>query len=101
MHSKYYKFFGIAWAIAFAVLSAIAFFIGSRGFSVKGEIIAVVVALLIGWIYAGSLKGAMKNIAKKTSAVSYMTEGSLRMGADFDRFLYSKTDKKEKAKKQS
>ncbi len=95
---KYYKYFAIAAAICFAIISAIVFFLGSRGFSAKGEIAAAVIALIVGFIYAGHLKGTMNTITKKRSAASYLKENSLKMGTPRDRFIYTKTEKAEKSK---
>jgi hypothetical protein len=95
---KYYKYFAIAAAICFAIISAIVFFLGSRGFSAKGEIAAAVIALIVGFIYAGHLKGTMNTITKKRSAASYLKDKSLKMGTPSDRFIYTKTEKTEKSK---
>jgi len=97
---KFVKFLIIAAAIAFAVFSAIAYFSGGRGFSAKGEIIALVVSLVIGLIYALILKGSMNTVSKKYQANSYIVDNTLRMGAPVDRFIFTKTEKKPKAPKQ-
>ncbi|MBR1693104.1 MAG: hypothetical protein IJ711_10105 [Lachnospiraceae bacterium] len=95
---KYYKYLGIAAAIAMAVMQLLIYFFGKHTFTAKGEIIALVIALVIGWIYAQGLKGAMNTVAQKHSAASYMIEKSFKMGTPADRFLFTKTEKKEKPK---
>jgi len=98
---KYYKYLAIAAAIAMAVMQLFIYFLGHQTFTAKGEIIALVIALIIGFIYAQGLKGAMSTVAQKHSAASYMIEKSLRMGTPVDRFLFTKTEKKEKPKQTS
>ncbi|MBO6016190.1 MAG: hypothetical protein J6P60_06375 [Lachnospiraceae bacterium] len=95
---KYYKYLGIATAIAMAVLQLLVYFLGNRNFTAAGEITALIVSLIIGFIYAQTLKSAMSTVARKHSAASYMVEKSLRMGRPVDRFLFTRTEKREKPK---
>ena len=63
--------------------------------------LCLVISLVIGLIYASGLKAAMKNVAKKSKAAQYIEEGSLTIGRGVDRFLYSKTEKKDVSKEKS
>ncbi|HCM91266.1 MAG TPA: hypothetical protein DIS78_01670 [Lachnospiraceae bacterium] len=68
------------------------------GFSGMGEVIALILAFVIGFIYVSILKGAMNTIAAQSGAMSYLKDNTVSMGAHVDRFLYTKTDKREKSK---
>lgn len=68
------------------------------GFSGTGEVIALILAFVIGFIYVSILKGAMNTIAAQSGAMSYLKDNTVSMGAHVDRFLYTKTDKREKSK---
>lgn len=94
--SKYWKYVCLSALIALVIGSAIAFFAAGKVFNYKAEAAVAVISLLIGFIYGGALKGAMKNVAKQTTAKAYMKEGSYKRGRFNDRLLYSKTDKKER-----
>ncbi len=76
------------------------FLFGGRTFHPVGTAVAAVIGILIGWLRAGSMKASMNNVAKKHQARKYLSEQSVRMGASRDLFLFSKTEKREKAKKQ-
>ncbi|WP_049895833.1 hypothetical protein [Oribacterium sp. NK2B42] len=93
---KYYKYMGIAWLIAFIICSAFSLLFTSNGITLTGELIAAVIALLVGWLYANGLKGAMNTIAPKRTAAGYLKDSSLKLAANVDRFLYYKTEKTEK-----
>lgn len=87
---KYYKYLIISSLISLVIteiLSAIFFGDGI------GAFIAFILAIVIGFLYAGSLKSAMNTIAVKTTAASYLNENSLKYGRAEDDFLYSKTNK--------
>lgn len=94
---KYRKYFGIGSLIAAAVLAALVFLLGGRMFHPVGTVIAVLAGVLIGFLYANALKGAMNTVHKKSCARSYLLEQSVRMGPGADRFLYSRTERREKA----
>ena len=94
--NKYYKYMGIAWLIAFIICSAFSLLFTSDGITLSGELIAAVIALLIGWLYANGLKSAMNTIAPKRTAAGYLKDSSLKFAANVDRFLYYKTEKTEK-----
>lgn len=96
---KYYKYMTMTFLIAFIILSALSFLFLSGGITLKGELICAGIGLLIGWIYATSLKSAMNTIAIKKTAAGYMKDNSLKFGSKLDLFLYYKTEKKEKAPK--
>ena len=94
---KYRKYFAIASIIGFAaalILSLI--FIGDIGFF--GVLVTLGIGVRIGFLYANHLKGQMNTIAVKTTAASYLVDSSLKYGHAIDNFLYSKTEKTEKAK---
>ncbi len=98
---KYYKYLLIAALISLVLLTAaVAFLFSDNGFNVKGELIAVAVSLLIGFLYAQGLKAAMNTVSSKTEATSYLAESSIRMGRNEDAFIRTTTDKREKAKKE-
>lgn len=94
---RYYLFLGLGALVSMAVINLLVFFFGKIGISVKAEIISLVISLLIGLIYASALKSSMKNIVLKSRAAQYIKDSSLKIGPKVDRFLYSKTEKKEKA----
>lgn len=98
--TRYFIFLGLGTLISMVVINLLVLLFGSNGMSVRAELISLVISLIVGLIYVSALKGSMKNIAKKSRAVQYMKEGSLKPGQGADRFLYSKTEKKEKAQKQ-
>ncbi len=97
----YRKYFASAAAIGAAILAALVFLFGGRTFHPIGTAIAVLVGILIGWIYAGSLKSSMNTIAQKHQAASYLNEAGMRISAaGLDPFLYSKTEKTAKSQPQ-
>ncbi len=97
----YHKAVAIGALIAAVILAALVFLLGGRTFHPVGTAIAVVVGILIGVIRGAALKASMNTIAKKSQAKSYLQEHSVRMGMGRDMFLFSKTEKTEKEKKQS
>ncbi|MBQ9438462.1 MAG: hypothetical protein IJU50_09015 [Lachnospiraceae bacterium] len=92
---KYRKYLLISALISFIVLQLPVFFF-SDGFSCVGEIVALIVAIIIGFIYAGGLRSGMNTVAHQSRATSYLDSGTMRMDRPVDRFLYSKTQKYEK-----
>ncbi len=97
---EYRKQLGLGALVAAVVLAALVFLLGGRTFHPVGTAIAAAVGVLIGLIRVSVMKSAMNTIAKKTQAGSYLAEQSIRMGLKRDLFLYSKTEKQEKAKPQ-
>lgn len=59
-------------------------------------IIAVVVGLLIGLLYALSLKSQLTSVFKKDSAADYTRDKSFNVETKKDMFLFSKTVKTQK-----
>ncbi|MBR1476655.1 MAG: hypothetical protein IJ608_01685 [Lachnospiraceae bacterium] len=96
---QYYKFLGIAALICMAFLQAVIFFMTKGGITLKGEIIALVISLIIGLIYASALKSGMNNVSIKHNAANYLDERSVKLGQGIDRFIYTKTEKREKPKR--
>jgi len=96
----YYKYLGISSFISLAVMQLFVFLLGGHTFNITGEIIALLLSLLIGWIYAAHLKGTMNTVATKTNAAGYMNDRSLTRSRPEDRFLYTKTDKRKKVKRE-
>ena len=94
---KYRKYFALSALIAAVVLAALVFLLGGRTFHPVGTAVAAVIGIVIGAIYAGSLKSAMNTVHQKHSARSSLLEQSVRMGPPVDQFLFSKTERKEKA----
>ncbi|MBQ9459862.1 MAG: hypothetical protein IJU66_08030 [Oscillospiraceae bacterium] len=86
--------------VAALVLAALVFLFGGFTFHPVGTAVAAVVGILIGVIRASMMKSAMNTIAKKHQAKDYLVDSSVRMGAGRDLFLFSKTEKQEKAKNQ-
>ena len=86
----------IAALICMAVLSVIMMLIGA--FSGGAAVAALVISIIAGFIYANMLKSAMNTIAVKSKAAEYMDDRSVVMGNPDDRFMFSKTEKKEKQK---
>ena len=94
---KYFRYLALATVIAMAVLQIAVYFLGGHAFGWKGEAIALVISLVIGFVYAQSLKSAMNTIAKGRSATSYLIDKSVKVHVDGNNFLYSKTNKTQKA----
>ncbi|MCR5774005.1 MAG: hypothetical protein K6G42_02850 [Lachnospiraceae bacterium] len=92
----YWKFFAIATVISMIVLQVFCYFMD--GFNLTGEAIALVIAVVIGFIYVSVLKGAMNTVHIQKSAEEYFVDGSFETGRKVDRFTYSKTDKTAKPK---
>ena len=90
----YGKFLGLGILIPMLVMQFLMYFSG--GFSGKGEVIALIVSLLIGWIYTSHLKAGMNTVAMKTGAGSYMRENSVRTRHPEDVFLFTKTERRQK-----
>lgn len=90
----YCKFLGLGILIPMLVMQFLMYFSG--GFSGKGEVIALIVSLLIGWIYTSHLKAGMNTVAMKTGAGSYMRENSVRTRHPEDVFLFTKTERRQK-----
>ena len=80
--------------VSMIILAIILFFMDCMDGT--GFMIALVISLIIAFIRGAILKGSMKNISKRTQANEYMVKESLKMRAPLDRFLYTKTDRKEK-----
>lgn len=71
----------------------------SAGYNwVKMIIIALVVGLLIGLIYAMCLKGQLTSVVKNDTAADYTRPGSFKVETKRDIFLYTKVEKEEKPK---
>lgn len=64
----------------------------------KKLLIAVVIGLVIGFIYALTLKGQLTSVYKNDTAADYTRSNSFKVETSRDVFLYSKTEKKEKPK---
>ncbi|MBE7002995.1 MAG: hypothetical protein E7425_01750 [Ruminococcaceae bacterium] len=96
----YSKQLAVGSLIAAVILAALVFLFGGRTFHPIGTAIAVAVGVLIGFLRANGMKAAMNTIAKKRQAKSYLIDSSIRQGAKRDLFLFSKTEKREKQKKQ-
>ena len=96
---KYYKYLILTSLICMIVLSVIMALIGMM--SGITAIVCLVISIIAGYLYAGSLKAAMNTIAVQTSATEYMNEGSLVMGEGDDSFLFTRTEKHAKEQKQA
>ncbi len=94
---KYFKYLAICSLICFLIMQVFLYIFGN-GMTFEGEAIALVLSVIIGWIYAAILKSAMSNIAKKTEAGNYLNNNSYKKGPGVDSFLYSKTEKTQKQK---
>ncbi len=89
------KYFAIGSIIGFLVLQILCYFMG---FSPIVELVALLLALLIGYLYLSHLKGTMNTIAVQTSASEYYVEGSFKTSRSDDTFMYTKTNKTAKPK---
>lgn len=96
----YRKYLCLAALISMAVMQVLVYFMGGHGFTVQGELIALAVSVLIGFLYAGSLKSAMNNVSIKTAAANYVRDNSIRMGRSQDLFMYSKKNRTAKPRQQ-
>lgn len=95
---KYWLQVALGTVVTFIILFALVFFFGRNGgISGKAAAACLVVALIVGFIRGGILKGAMKNISIQQQAKRYVVEASVKLRAPVDRFLYTKTERKEKA----
>ena len=92
--SKYWAQIFKGTAVSFVILMILMFFLDL--FDGTGAAISIVIALIIAFIRGAILKGSMKNIAKRTQANEYMVKESLKMRPNIDRFLYTKTERREK-----
>lgn len=92
------KYFALATIISFLVLQIVCYFLG---FSLIVELIALAVSFFIGYLYLSHLKDTMNTIAERTNAMEYCVEGSFKTNRTEDKFLYTKTDKREKPKSNS
>ncbi len=92
--SKYWAQIAKGTAVSFIIMMIIMAFMDL--FDGTGAVISLVVALIIAFIRGAILKGSMKNISKQTQANEYMVKESLKMRAPVDRFLYTKTERREK-----
>lgn len=63
---------------------------------VKALIIALVVGLIVAFIYVMSLKSQLTSVYKNDTAADYTREKSFKVELSRDTFLYSKTDRIEK-----
>lgn len=61
-------------------------------------IISLCIGLVVGLIYALSLKGSLKSVHQNNAAADYVRPGSFKLEREQDLFMYSKTEKKEKPK---
>ncbi len=94
---KFYAYLAATTVIAMLIMQIFCYFL--NGFNATGEIIAFVVSLIIGLVYAFSLKAAMNTVHKQYAAGIYMDEKSYKKGPTVDAFKYSKVERKEKEKK--
>lgn len=97
--NKATKEFCITTAIAAAVALAVVYFL-LNGFTLPKVAIALVIALIIGFVRVSGLKSAMNTVHIKTTARAYMDKNSVKLGKGEDHFIFSKTEKKEKPKKE-
>lgn len=69
---------------------------GGMNWILKAALIAVGIGLVVGLIYATSLKSKLTSVYKNDTASDYTREGSFKVEVSRDLFLYSKTEKEEK-----
>lgn len=69
--------------------------------TVKAVIIAVVIGLVVAFIYTSSLKGQLKTVRAQRAAANYQRAGSLSLINSADYFIYSKVERTEKDKSSS
>ncbi|MCR5237375.1 MAG: hypothetical protein K6E34_09285 [Lachnospiraceae bacterium] len=92
------KYFIISTLISFVILQVLLVLLGLVTAVI--EVVALIIALIIGFIYLSYLKGQMNTIAVQTGAANYFVDGSFKPGSTEDRFLFTKTEKREKPKKE-
>ena len=95
----YSKYLCLGTLIPFVIIMLGMLFLGASGITVKGALIAFVVSVIIGFVYVSILKSAMSNVHQNKAASRYMIDSSYRKGKALDIFLYSKTEKTPKPKK--
>jgi predicted permease len=54
----------------------------------SAAIIALVLALLIAWMWVAGMKSKLKSVRKEDMAHKYIAEGSMNVRVQKDRFLY-------------
>lgn len=92
--SKYWKYVGIAFVIAAAIFNALYFFVGDNNAITFGWFfLCLLLPFLIGLIYGGMLKGAMKSVFT-ASANKYVTSDGLNLRIRDD--IYVRTDVEKK-----
>jgi len=95
----YSKYLCLGTLIPFVIIMLGMLFLGASGITAKGALIAFVVSVIMGFVYVSILKSAMSNVHQNKAASRYMTDSSYRKGKTLDMFLYSKTEKTPKPKK--
>lgn len=55
---------------------------------VTAAIIAIILALLIAWMWVAGMKSKLKSVRKEDMAHKYIAEGSMNVRVQKDRFLY-------------
>lgn len=93
---KYWLQVALGTLVSFAILAGLVIAFGSHDITSKGIAASLIVGAIIGFIRGAILKGSMNTVTKKDKAVHYIVESSLKMKTPIDRFLYSKTERKEK-----
>ncbi len=98
---KFWKYlFGIAAAI-FLIAQLGLIYVTNNDGSVPGyEVIALIIALIIGLISVMSMKSAMNTAVRQTQAGHYLKEGSFRLSVNRDVFMYTRTERTEKQKQE-
>ena len=61
----------------------------------KKIVIALIIGVIVGLIYAMALKSQLTSVYKKDSAADYKKDKSFKLERERDMFLYTKTEKRE------
>jgi len=94
----YWKYWGIGAAIFAACFNLIAWLASGANFGASHIIIAVIAALLFGFIPVSIMKSGMTTVRHKAEAQNYVKADSLNLSVCEDLYLYREVDQRAKPK---
>ena len=94
----YWKYYGIGAGVSAAIFNLIAWLAAGANFGASHIIIAVIAALLVGFLPVGIMKSGMTTVRHKTEAQNYIKKDSLNLTVAEDLYLYKKVEKRAKPK---
>lgn len=94
----YWKYYGIGAGVSAAIFNLIAWIAAGANFGASHIIIAVIAALLVGFLPVGIMKSGMTTVRHKTEAQNYIKKDSLNLTVAEDLYLYKNVEKRAKPK---